>query len=117
MELQLVGLQILSHYLKQGNNNMLLDNVVKKGDVVTLKLTAGEEVVGTFDSVENGAVRLRKPFCVVQNPESGGPALAPFLMTADPDQDLIFTDLAIHPVKSSKDFADAYTSATSNILR
>lgn len=95
---------------------MLLDNVVKKGDVVTLKLSAGEEIVGVFESEVNGKVRLRKPLCVVQDPKTGGPALAPYLMTADMNSDLEFIDLALSPIKSAEAFAKAYQSATSDII-
>lgn len=96
---------------------MLLDNIMKKGDVVTIKLSAGEEIVGTLVKHDSSVIRLSRPLCVVIDPSTNQPALAPFLMTAASDADLEFNMTTVVTILRSADqFAKAYNSATSSIV-
>ena len=40
---------------------MLIINVTKPGDIVSLKLTSNDEVIGKLVSDENGVLTLNKP--------------------------------------------------------
>ena len=94
---------------------MLLD-VRKPGDVVALKLMSGEEVIGSFQSDADGKITLRKPLAMAMSPQ--GPALAPWIASADIDTTSNFElnkDHIVSIVKAHKPIADVYTQATTGI--
>ena len=94
---------------------MLLD-VRKPGDVVALKLMSGEEVIGSFQSDADGKITLRKPLAMDMSPQ--GPALAPWIASADIDTTSNYElnkDHIVTIVKAHKPIADVYTQATTGI--
>jgi hypothetical protein len=94
---------------------MLLD-VRKTGDVVALKLMSGEEVIGSFQSDSDGTITLRKPLAMAMTAQ--GPALAPWIASADIDKTSNFEinkDHVVTMVPAHKPIADAYTQATTGI--
>ena len=44
---------------------MIIETAYKQGDIVSVKLASGEEVVGRFDSAANGGITLIKPMMLV----------------------------------------------------
>lgn len=94
---------------------MLLD-VKKEGDVVALKLTSGEEVIGVWKKQEGGFITLRKPLSMQMTQQ--GPGLAPYFATCDimETPDIQFNDANVVSIgKVHKPFADAYMQATTGI--
>ena len=89
-------------------------NVIKKGDVVTLKLTSGEELIARYSHDDNTQFVLCKPLVVAMT--KTGPGLMPYLFTVSPDTDVPILKTAIAViVKTDKEFADQYLSSTSSI--
>jgi hypothetical protein len=95
---------------------MLLD-IKKSGDVVTLKMSSGEELIGCYTSEDGGAYVIDRPVTLSVGPK-GGPALTPYLMTVNPGntRDLkINKALVVCVANTDKELADQYTSALSGI--
>jgi len=65
---------------------MLISKGIAEGEVITLKLTSGEELVAKL--VEDGPVyyKLKNPQVIGMGPK--GPGLMPYLFTVSPDADI-----------------------------
>ena len=93
---------------------MLINKGSTTGEVVTIKTTAGEEIVAKL--VEDGAmgVKVNKPLCLTATKDGIG--LVPFLFTTDPDADITISKNAIMVLAPTiKDAADRYTQQTTGI--
>jgi hypothetical protein len=95
---------------------MLLD-IKKDGDVVTLKMSSGEELVGCYVSEDSNSYTIDRPVTLTVGPK-GGPALTPYLMTVAPNNARnlkINKALVVTTATTEKELADQYTSALSGI--
>jgi hypothetical protein len=93
---------------------MLIDRGVAEGEVVTLKLTSGEEMVAKL--VEDGAVyyKLSRPMVIGHTPQ--GPGLMPYLFTVHPDKEIKLQKNAVTVAEATdKQFADQYLQSTTGI--
>jgi hypothetical protein len=65
---------------------MIIDKGVMTGEVVTFKLTSGEEIVAKL--VDDGVMhyRLSRPMVIAMGPN--GPGLMPYLFTVNPDKEV-----------------------------
>ena len=65
---------------------MLIDKGVSVGEVITLKLTSGEELVAKL--LEDGSVyyKLSRPMVIGMGQQ--GPGLMPYLFTVHPDKEV-----------------------------
>lgn len=93
---------------------MLIDKGVSAGEVVTLKLTSGEEIVARLDEETDTHYKLTKPMVIGMGPN--GPGLMPYLFTVSQDKTipLLKTTVTV-AVASDKQFADQYMQSTTNI--
>lgn len=93
---------------------MLLKLSYKEGDVVTLKLFSGEEIIGKFVSEDMSVITLSKPLTIGMTPK--GPGMAPVLMTVNPDTTLSFNKQAITTsAPCYKEISDQYIYQTTGI--
>ena len=93
---------------------MLIDRGVTEGEVVTIKLTSGEELVAKL--VEDGPVycKLSKPLVLTMG--SQGIGMVPYLFTVSPDKDVQLNKSTITViVATDKGAADQYLQSTSGI--
>jgi len=93
---------------------MLIEKGVAEGDVVTLKLTSGEEILGKL--VEDGAlyIKLNRPMVLTAGQQGLG--MAPYLFTANPDRDVrIFKNTVVVFEPTLKEFSDSYIQGTTGI--
>lgn len=93
---------------------MLISKGLAEGEVVTIKTTAGEEIVAKL--VEQGpmGVTVKKPLCLTATKDGIG--LVPFLFTTDPDAEVTINRSTIMVLASTiKDAADRYTEQTTGI--
>jgi hypothetical protein len=93
---------------------MLINKGISAGEVVTIKTTAGEEIVAKL--IEEGpiSVKVSKPLCLTATKDGIG--LVPFLFTTDPDAEISInrnTVMVLAP--TIKDAADRYTEQTTGI--
>ena len=84
------------------------------GDVISLKLTTGEEVIGKFVSEDISELVLSKPVMLAMGQK--GPAMAPIMMTVDPDKDYaINKNVIVLKELTDKNIADQYIFQTTGI--
>ena len=95
----------------------MLVNTIKLMDVVSIKLTSSEEVVGLLLEKTEKTIKLRKPLALALTQQ--GPSLTPYFMTSDvmtENTEIEFNvDTVVAMIKTQSDFANAYTQATSGI--
>ena len=71
---------------------MLIDKGVAVGEVVTLKLTSGEEIIGKLvDDTADCHIKISKPMVIAMGQQ--GPGLVPYLFTVSPDKTIRYRDL------------------------
>jgi uncharacterized alpha/beta hydrolase family protein len=93
---------------------MLIDKGVSAGEVVTLKLTSGEELVARLDEETPTHYKLTKPMVIGMG--QSGPGLMPYLFTVSQDKTIpLLKPTVTVAVSSDKIFADQYIQSTTNI--
>jgi|APCry1669192010_1035390.scaffolds.fasta_scaffold00112_6 hypothetical protein len=84
-------------------------------DVVSLKLSSGDEVIGRFQETTTGKIALKKPCTFMMGQQGIG--LVPYAFSADEDATLEFgTDFIVVSFKTSKMIADQYIKQTTGLL-
>jgi hypothetical protein len=85
-----------------------------EGDVITMKLASSEEVLGRYVEEDMVSITISKPLMIAMTPK--GPAMAPILMTVNPDKNLTFSKSQITVIaESDKEIADQYVYQTTGI--
>ena len=93
---------------------MLIDKGVAVGEVITFKLTSGEELVAKL--VDDGPLfyKLAHPMVIAMSPK--GPALMPYLFTVDPSKEVKLLKGVVAVAESTdKQFADQFIQQTTGI--
>ena len=63
---------------------MLIDKGVTVGEVITLKLTSGEEIVAKLAAETDSHYKLSRPMVIGMGER--GPGLMPYLFTVNPEK-------------------------------
>jgi len=93
---------------------MLIDKGVSVGEVVTLKLTSGEELVARLDDETPTHYKLSRPMVIGMG--QSGPGLMPYLFTVDPQKTIpLLKSTVTVAVSSDKVFANQYLESTTSI--
>jgi hypothetical protein len=93
---------------------MLINKGITPGEVVTIKTTAGEEIVAKLVEENPLGVTVTKPLCLTATKEGVG--LVPFLFTTDPDAQVTINRHSIMVLAPTmKDAADTYIQQTTGI--
>jgi hypothetical protein len=93
---------------------MLIDKGVAVGEVVTLKLTSGEELVAKLVDDQVMHYKLSHPMVIAMSPK--GPALMPYLFTVDPSKEVRIAKGVVAVVEATdKSFADQFVETTTGI--
>lgn len=92
---------------------MLIQKPLSQGDVVSIKLLTGEEVLGRFDSVNDSEIHIKRPCSVAMGPQGMG--IVPWMLTAAPETTKLNKNTVITYTPTDSEIAKAYTEATSNI--
>jgi len=86
----------------------------KEGEIISLKLISGEEVIGKYISEDITDIVLKNPVMLAMTQK--GPAMAPFMITVEQDKEYNITKSAImlkgHTIK---EISDQYTFQTTGI--
>lgn len=94
---------------------MLLNKPFNVGDVVSFKLTTGEEIVARFQSETLTDYVISKPASLTQTPQ-GNIALMPTVFSGDLNSSVTLQKKIVAMVtNTSKKFSDEYIRATTNI--
>lgn len=93
---------------------MLLDIPYKSGDVVSMKLASGEEIIGRLDEEKGDNLILSKPRMITAMQDSLG--LAPFMFSVSVDSKCaIKTQNILCVSKTEEGFAKQYIEGTTDL--
>lgn len=93
---------------------MLIDKGVTAGEVITLKLTSGEEIVAKLEEETPTHYKLSKPMVIGMGQQ--GPGLMPYLFTVNPDKDIKLLKQTVTVAEATdKVFADQFIQSTTGI--
>jgi hypothetical protein len=93
---------------------MLIDRGVSVGEVITIKLTSGEELVAKLIEETSTHYKLAKPLVLSMGPKGIG--MVPYLFTVSPDKDISLNKSTVTVISNSdKEFADQYLQGTTGI--
>ena len=93
---------------------MLIDKGVSAGEVVTLKLTSGEEIVAKLEEETPTYYKLSRPMVIGMGQK--GPGLMPYLFTVNPDKEVKLSKSTVTVAEATdKQFADQFVESTTGI--
>jgi hypothetical protein len=93
---------------------MLIETPYTNGDVVSIKLSSGEEMIARLDSENDTNVIVSKPYILIA--AQNGMALAPYMFTVTPDTKIkLKINNIICVVKSAKDASDMYIKQSTGL--
>jgi hypothetical protein len=93
---------------------MLIDKGVTVGEIVTLKLTSGEELIAKL--LDDGPMHYKLGRPLVLSMTQQGIGMVPYLFTVNPEKDVRLNKSTVTVVEATdKEFADQYTQGTTGI--
>ena len=93
---------------------MLIQKGVSEGEVITLKLTSGEEIVAKLAEETDSYYKLSKPMVIGMGKQ--GPGLMPYLFTVSPDRDVKLSKITVTVAEpTDTEFAKQFIESTSGI--
>jgi len=93
---------------------MLIDKGMTEGEIVSIKLTSGEEVIAKFISETADGFKVSKPLVLSMNQQGIG--MMPFMFTLSQDKDVLIYKHSISVINNcDKMFADQYIQGTTGI--
>jgi hypothetical protein len=93
---------------------MLIDKGVTVGEVITLKLTSGEEIVAKLVAETDGFYKLSRPMVIGMGER--GPGLMPYLFTVNPEKEVKLSKITVTVAEATdKAFADQFIQSTTGI--
>ena len=94
---------------------MLVEKTYNSGDIVTVYLQTGQEILGKFVSEDDTSTVLTKPLTVAIGPQ--GAAFQTFTVTGDSENNVSFkTGKIISVLKTNEATSSSYIEATSGII-
>tara|TARA_B100000925_G_C21707264_1_gene345005 strand:+ start:97 stop:414 length:318 start_codon:yes stop_codon:yes gene_type:complete len=97
---------------------MLVISNFSKGDIITAKLSTGEEIVARFESSSADELKVVKPTVLTLNPQNGQAMLIAWLMSIDAHSSepvSIKGNQIVATARTIKGLADSYTQSTTGI--
>lgn len=92
---------------------MLLKKPMVTGDVVSIKLSNGDELIARLDSEDATTVTIDRPLALTM--QGGGLGMVPWVLLGDKDSITIQRSHIFAIVPSKKDAADQYLAGTTGI--
>lgn len=93
---------------------MLIDIGFKENDVVSMKLTSGEEIIGMLVEDKDSQLILSKPMSLTATQQGMG--LAPFMFTVDPEAKFAISKSCVTCVsKTQQEMASNYIQNTTGL--
>ena len=93
---------------------MLIDKGVSVGEVVTLKLTSGEEIVAKLAEETDSYHKLSRPMVIGMGEK--GPGLMPYLFTVNPEKEVKLSKITVTVAEATdKAFANQFIQSTTGI--
>ena len=93
---------------------MLIEAPYKAGDTITMKTTAGDEVVARLVEEKTDSIVVMKPMMIMVGPQGIG--LGPYTFTINPEAKVTFNkSLLVVLAKTDGEMAKQYISSTTGI--
>ena len=93
---------------------MLINKGVSVGEIITLKLTSGEELVAKLVEETDSYYKLSRIQVIGMGPK--GPGLMPYLFTVSPDRDVKLLKTTVTVAEASDEqFAKQFLETTTGI--
>ena len=93
---------------------MLIDKGVSVGEVITLKLTSGEEIVAKLAEETDSHYKLSRPMVIGMGEK--GPGLMPYLFTVNPEKEIKLSKITVTVAEATdKAFANQFIQSTTGI--
>lgn len=92
---------------------MLLQKPMGKGDVVSIKLINGDELIARLDADDHNGITIDRPLALTM--QGGGLGMVPWVLLGDKDTITIQRSHVFAMVPSKKDAADQYLTGTTGI--
>jgi hypothetical protein len=93
---------------------MLIDRGVAPGEVITLKLTSGEELVAKLSEETATYYKLSKPMVIGMGER--GPGLMPYLFTVNPEKEIKLLKTTVTVAEPTDEvFAKQFVQSTTGI--
>ncbi len=93
---------------------MLINKGVAAGEVITLKLTSGEELIGKLVEETDTHYKLSRIQVIGMGPK--GPGLMPYLFTVNPDRDVKLVKTTVTVAEPTDEaFAKQFIESTTGI--
>jgi len=95
---------------------MLIEKKYTDGDVVSLKLSSGDELVGKLVEEKDDRYIIKTPLTLIATQQGMG--LSQFMFTVNPESEYEFLKANVTIIKKTIDqFAQAYIKQTSGIVQ
>jgi hypothetical protein len=92
---------------------MLIQKPLKSQDIVTIKLSNGEELIARYESETDTHFTVSKASVVAAN--QNGMGLIPWIMSAEPGTVILNKNNIVAYTPTTKDIADKFTELTTTI--
>lgn len=93
---------------------MLLEKPIAKNDIISIKLSTGEELIAKFVEDTDSALVVERATTMAANPQ-GGLGLVPWMMSAMPEKISLNKSTVLAYTPTVKEIADKFLEATTNI--
>ncbi len=92
---------------------MLLEKPIASGDVVSIKLINGDEIIARLDSETDNEIKITKPLAITMSAQGLG--MIPWIFLGSKDTVAVKKDHVFVMVPSKKEAADQYMQGTTGI--
>lgn len=93
---------------------MIIETPYKTNDTITIKTTAGEEIVARFVEEDANAITVQKPMAIMATQQGIG--LGPFAFTINPDSKVkLNKNSMIFVHKTDSEMAKQYVTSTTGV--
>lgn len=92
---------------------MLLEKPIANGDVVSIKLINGDEIIARLDNERENEIKITKPLALTMSGQGLG--MVPWIFLGDKDTITLKKEHVFVMVPSKKDAADQYMQGTTGI--
>ena len=92
---------------------MLIDKGISQGEVISIKLVNGDEIIGRFDSENNDEVKIERPLAITIGPQGLG--MMPWMFLGSKDIVTLKKQHVMAMMPSKKEAADQYMQGSTGI--
>ena len=94
---------------------MLVQNKFKKDDIISFRISTGEEIVAKLVTEDMTQYIVTRPLALIQTPKGIG--LAPAMVTVDPKEDISYNNASIISIANpNKQIKDSYFKSVTGLV-